>query len=260
MVGSGSGMALAWWLLRRTGLSFRLRLDRSYLAPALRYGASVAVSYVVTVMLLRVDVLLTYALDGPTSAGHYSVSLALAALVGLLPLAISAGTFPRLAKMTDADAKELTAQACRYGAAAGIAVALGLLVAVPVALPLLFGTAYRPAVVPALILLPGSIFWSVQWILCRAAAARGRPGLLLKSFLLGLAVMSGLDLLLIPVAGITGAALAGVAGPFAGLLLCLWSYHRSPVWSGDLPALVPRFADFNAFARRSLQLVPFRKR
>ncbi len=257
IAGSSSGMVLAWWLGRRTRLSFRPRFNRTYLVPAVRYGISLALSYVVTVMLLRVDVLLTYALDGPDSAGQYSVSIALAALVGLLPLAISAGTFPRLAKLDDAHAKELTAQVCRYGVAAALTVALTLLVVVPVAVPVLFGREFRPAVLPTLILLPGSILWSVQWILCRAAAARGWPGLLLRSFLLGLVVMCGMDLFLIPLAGTTGAALSAVAGPGAGLLLCLFSYHRSPVWSLPLRTLVPRYPDFKGFVSQSLQLLPF---
>ena len=259
IAGSGAGIVLAWWLLRRTGLSFRPRFDRAYLVPAARYGISVAVSYVVTVMLLRVDVLLTYALDGSGPAGQYSVSLALSALVGLLPIAISAATFPRLAKVDESDAKELTAQACRYGAAAAITVALGLLVTVPIVVPLMFGNAFRPAVVPTLILLPGSVFWSIQWILCRAAAARGWPGLLLRSFLLGLAIMCGMDFVLIPMAGIKGAAVSAVAGPGAGLLLCLSSYRRSPVWSLRLRALVPRIRDFKSFFSQSMQLLPFRR-
>lgn len=256
-VGALVGLLLAWWLLHRTGLSFRPRFDVAYLGPAARYGAFIAVSSVVTVMVLRVDMLLTYALAGPEPAGYYSVALTLSALVGLLPVAISTATFSRLTKVDEGTAKDLAAQACRYGAAAALTVAAALAVAVPFTLPLLFGREFRPAVAPTLVLLPGGVFWSVQWILCRSAAARGRPGLLLQSFFLALAVMLGMDLFLIPRLGILGAALSAVVGPAAGLGLCLISYHRSPVWSIRPRSLVPRIADFRVVVTQSVQLVRF---
>ncbi len=259
-VGSLVGLVLAGWLLRRTGVSFRPRLDLAYLIPAARYGISVALSSVVTVTLLRADMLLVYALAGPGPAGHYSISLTLAALVGLLPMAIATATFPRLARVDEATAKDLTAQACRYGAAAALTVACALFIAVPFAVPLVFGPDFRPAVVPTLVLLPGGVFWSMQWILSRSAAARGWPGLLLWSFLLALVVMFGMDLFLIPRLGVLGAALSAVAGPAAGLGVCLVWYHRAPVWSMKLGDLVPRIADLRAFVARSLELVPLPRR
>jgi O-antigen/teichoic acid export membrane protein len=259
LVGAGAGLGLAWWCLRRSGLSFRPRFDRGYLFPALRYGMSVAVSYVVTLMFLRVDLLLTYSLAGPRAAGHYSVALALSGLVSLLPVAISSGTFPRLTAVDEVRAQQLVAQASRYGVAAALTAGLILLAAVPVGVPVLFGRAFAPAVGPALILLVSSILWSSQWVLSRAHAARGQPGLLLGSFLLGLVVMCGMDFFLIPRFGITGTALAAVAGPAFGLLLCLFSYHRSPSWTLPLSAYFPRARDFRGLITQSLQLLPVKR-
>ena len=260
VVGSVAGLVVTWRLLRRADLVFRPRLHLAYLIPAARYGISFAASSVVTVMLLRVDVLLTYALDGSEAAGQYSVALTVSALVGLLPIAISTATFPRLARVDEATAKDLTAQACRYGAAAALSVAVALLLAVPLAVPLVFGQDFWPAVSPTLILLLSGVLWSVQWTLCRSAAARGWPGLLFRSFLLALVVMCGMDLFLIPRLGTVGAALSAVAGPATGLALCLRSYHRSPVWSLRLGRLIPRTSDFRAFFAHSMQLVPFPRR
>ncbi len=259
-LGAGAGLVVAVWLLHRSGLSLRLSFDRVYFAAAVRYGISVAVSYVVTIMFLRVDLLLTYVLAGSGPAGNYSVALTLSALVGLLPTAISAATFPRLATVDEIAATELTAQACRYAMAAAITTAIGLLAVVPFAVPLLFGRAFRPAVVPTLILLPGGVLWSIQWLLCRAEAARGRPGLLLRSFMLGLAVMCTMDYLLIPRVGIKGGAVSAVAGPAAGLLLCLLSYRRSQSWTGPLRSLFPGLDDFRCFLAQSVDLLPLRRR
>ncbi|MDQ4071219.1 MAG: polysaccharide biosynthesis C-terminal domain-containing protein [Actinomycetota bacterium] len=254
--GAGAGLAVGFVLLTRAGLSLRPRWNREYVGAALRYGISVEASYLVTVMFLRVDLLFAYALAGPAAAGQYSVALTISALVALLPIAMSHASFPRLANVGEDEANELTGQVCRYGVAAATVAAALLGLATPVAIPLLFGREFAPAVAPTLILLVGGILWATQWILCRAAAARGRPGLLLRSFGLGLVVMAGLDYVLIPRIGIVGAALSAVAGPAAGLVLALRSYHRSSWWERPLTVFVPRWKDFRAFFGECLGMLP----
>ncbi len=258
-VGAGAGLVVAIVLLARAGLSVRPRWKGEYVRAALRYGVSVEASYLVTVMFLRVDLLFAYALAGSAAAGQYSVALTISSLVALLPIAMSHATFPRLAHVDAAEANELTARVCRYGVAAATIAAGVLGVVAPVAVPLLFGREFRPAVAPTLILLGGGVLWATQWILCRAAAARGRPGLLLRSFGLGLVVMAGLDYVLIPRIGITGAALSALAGPAAGLALALRGYHRSPWWDRPLAVFVPRWTDFRAFFGECMAMLPVRR-
>ncbi len=254
--GAAAGMAVGFVLLTRAGLSLRPRWKPEYVGAALRYGISVEASYLVTVMFLRVDLLFAYALAGSAAAGQYSVALTISALVALLPIAMSHATFPRLANVANEEANDLTGQVCRYGVAAAVVAAALLALVTPVAVPLLFGQDFVPAVPPTLILLGGGVLWATQWIVCRAAAARGRPGLLLGSFGLGLVVMVALDYLLIPRIGITGAALAALAGPAAGLVLALIGYHRSPWWDRPLTVFVPRPTDFRAFFRECLSMLP----
>ncbi len=254
-VGSGAGLVLAAILVGRFGLSLRPRPRWEYLRAALRYGVTVEASYLMTVMFLRVDVLVVYSLADAEAAGQYSVALTVAALVGLLPIAISHGTFPRLANVDDDEANELTVRAFRFGLLAAVSGGLVLAAAIPLAVPLLFGPAFRPAVTPAMLLVAGGIIWSSQWLLCRAAAARGRPSLLLHSFGLGLVVMVALDLVLVPRLGLAGAALGSIAGPAAGLILCLRAYSTASWWPLPLRTLLPRISDLRALATQSLALV-----
>ncbi|MDQ4144929.1 MAG: oligosaccharide flippase family protein, partial [Actinomycetota bacterium] len=243
VLGASGGLILAAWLVRRGHLSLRPRWNRAYIRQAIAYGLTVEASYLVTVMFLRVDLLLVYSLAGSGAAGHYSVALTISTMVALVPIAITHAIFPRLAHVGAPEASALTAQACRLATAAALGAGFLLLVATPGIVPLLFGHEFRPAVVATVIMIPGSILWSAQWLLCRAEAARGRPGLLLVSFASGLSVMIGGDLVLIPPFGIVGAALASVAGPVAGLLICVVQYHRSPEWPLPLTQLVPRADD-----------------
>lgn len=256
VLGSGTGLVLAAVLVRRVGLSLRPRPGRAYLRAALRYGIPVEASYLVTVMFLRVDVLVVYSLGGAEAAGQYSVALTVAALVGLLPIAISHATFPRMASVSEDEAAQLTIRAVRFGVITAVAGGFLLAAAVPFAVPLLFGAAFRPAVATAVLLVGGGVIWSSQWLLCRATAARGRPGLLLRSFGLGLAVMIGVDWVLVPHLGLIGAAVGSVAGPTAGLFLCLRAYSRASWWALPLRHFLPAADDVRTLARQSLAVLP----
>ena len=254
-VGAACGLALAATLIRRSGLSLRPSWNTAYVTSALRYGPAVAASYLVSIMLQRADLLLVYALAGARPAGHYSVGLTIGSLVALLPLAISNATFPRIAKLPDDEATELMVRTCRLGiAAAAVGAALMMTVA-PIAVPLLFGRAFVPAIGPTLVLVPSGLIWSAQWLLARAWAARGRPRLLMTSFGASLALMVALDLVVVPYFGITGAAVVSLVAPALGLAMCLRTYRRSPAWPHPASSFVPRLDDFRAVGGEALKLL-----
>lgn len=213
-------------LLRRAGLPLRPRWRPEYLRAAMRFGLAVQLSNLLVLVTGRVDLLFVYRISGSAAAGRYSIALTIGILVGIIPLALAYASFPRLANLEDGAARALTSQIFRVGMilVAGAAALLGSLT--PLAVPLLFGTAYRGAVRPGLVLVVGGVFWSAQWLLGRAAAARGKPAALCVSFGVSFAVMVGLDLLLIAPFGEMGAALAAFASSVAGLAVTVQFYRR----------------------------------
>jgi hypothetical protein len=70
--------------------------------------------------------------------------------------------------------------------------------------------------------------------LARSAAATGDPSLLVRSFGVNVALMLALDLIAIPLANLTGAALASVAGTTAGLAVCVLWYRNRQLPLGSL--------------------------
>lgn len=258
VAGAACGLALGAVMLRRSGVGLRPRWDTTYVVTALRYGPAVAASYLVSIMLQRADLLMVFALAGSGPAGQYSVGLTIASLVGLLPLAISNATFPRIAKLTDSEAGELIVRACRLGIASAMVGAVVMTAVTPIAVPLLFGRAFLPAVGPTLVLVPSGLIWSAQWLLGRAWAARGRPTLLMASFGVSLAVMIAVDFAAIPRFGLMGAAIVSVVAPALGLAMCVYAYRRSPKWPHRLVEFVPRIEDFTAVAGEALKLLHLR--
>jgi O-antigen/teichoic acid export membrane protein len=158
-------------------------------------------------------------------------------------------SFPRLARSSAPVADELAERSCRYGLAAAVAAAAVLAVATPILLPVVFGEAYAPAVAPAVVLVFAYVVSSAQWLLGRAAAARGNPGILVWSYGANLVVMAGLDLVLIPAFGITGAAVASAAGALVGAAVIANDYRRRGTGLAALIRFLPRGADFRVLAR-----------
>jgi O-antigen/teichoic acid export membrane protein len=248
MVGLGGTIAM----LRRASIRLWPRLIGGYLAPAFRLGVALQVSNLLVLLTARLDLILVYRLSGATEAGGYSVALTIGALVGAVPIAVSYASFPRLASLDEEQGRALTVQVVRVGMAAAISAGALLAVASPVVIPFVFGSDYSSAIVPTLILVPGGILWSGQWLLCRAAAARGFPRPLLLSFGGSFLAMLAMDLLLIGPFGGKGAAAAATLAPAIGLLVPLRYYNRA---GSELRTFVPGRADFLAFATTLRQMV-----
>lgn len=252
-LGSCVTLVTAVVLLRRADVSLRPRWRKRYLPSAARLGAALQFSNVLVLLTARLDLILVYRLSTPAAAGSYSIALTIGALVGAAPIAISYAAFPRLAYVDDDEAQELTAQVFRMGIAAAVVSGIVLASVTPLAVPLIFGREYLDAVAPTLLLVPGGVLWSAQWLLCRAAAARGLPRPLVASFAVSFTVMTALDFVLIGPFGATGAAIASLVGPIFGLLTAVLLYRSH--WHLSWRLLVPGFADVTAFAETAKHLV-----
>jgi O-antigen/teichoic acid export membrane protein len=97
-------------------------------------------------------------------------------------------------------------------------------IAAPVVLPLVYGDAFRDAVVPAWVLLVGLAGGGVTGVLTAFLSGSGRPGLGSAALGSGLVVTLALDIALIPAFGIVGAATASTLAYLttAGVLLLVF--------------------------------------
>lgn len=231
VLGSGVAVVSTLLLVVRSGLSVRPRWAADYIASAARFGAALQFSNLLVALTARVDLVLVYRLSSPSDAGNYSIALSIGALVGAVPIALSYAAFPRLAVLGDPEARTLTGQVFRIGVSAAMVAAAVLAAAAPLVIPLVFGRAYEGAVVPTLVLIPGGVLWSAQWLLCRAAAARGAPKALVTSFALSFLAMIALDFVLIAPFGATGASLASLAAAGTGLCVAwVFSVRNGLTW------------------------------
>jgi O-antigen/teichoic acid export membrane protein len=195
------------WTLRREG---RPRFDGALLKTLMKYGIRVQANNVFQNLNYRLDVIVLQLFRPLAEVGYYVVSQVIAELVLVLADSFQSSVIPLVAGAEGADRDGTTVLAIRHhgllAAAACVANAgIGTLLIV-----FGYGSAYKPAVVPMLILLPGIWWLGTGSLVTTNLRARGRPGT--ASAVSGVAVVATvtLDLVLIPPFGVVGAAVASV--------------------------------------------------
>jgi O-antigen/teichoic acid export membrane protein len=189
------------------------------------FGSRSQVGGILNLLNLRLDVVVLGAMTGPAQVGVYVVASKYAELLRLPGLALTWVTYPQFA------GRESGARHPEW-LSVGRLVALGAVAAVVVAasatvvLPVLYGEAFRDAVVPAVWICLGLVVEPAAGVASGYLLGSGRPGL--NSLILGggFIVTLVLDLLLIPRHGSLGAAWASAAAYLVTDVLLVRSWRR----------------------------------
>jgi stage V sporulation protein B len=236
------GAMLTLVAVRSAGVRVWPTIDAAYVRAVLPLGIAVQAAQVMTVLMARVDLVLVNGIDGILPAGRYSVALTIGVLVTYGPFVIATAAYSRLAAVEEAELRTFVSRLSRMTVIIGVASAVPLAASLGWLVPFAFGEDFRGAVAPAAILCAGGVVWSVQWVLCRARSARGDGGLLLRSFGASVVGTVVLDVALIPMWGIVGAAVASSLASAIGLAVALASYRRRD-GIGAVELLLPRRPD-----------------
>lgn len=195
---------LVIWLL-----GGHMRLNRPIMASQFQFGLRLYPGNLAQFLNYRLDLLFVGLFLSPTEVGLYATATMLAERLWEFPTAIRTVLLYRVASMDSAEkAAELTARVCRIVLfTLGLACLAFALIAYPLVV-ILYGTAFAPAAMPLILLMPGVWLLGVGKLLAIHMAGSGRPEIGTYSALLSLLVTVALDLALIPIIGINGAALA----------------------------------------------------
>jgi len=180
--------------------------DRALALRMIGYGTRAYAATLLAYLLIRVDLLLVNGIQGPRAAGQYSVAVAVADALELLPLAVCVNLFARVARGS-ADRDVSLSVFHLVGVGYLLVCALAAALAGP-ALTLLFGHAYHPAIALLLWLLPGVYCFGLLNVIAYYFAAHGMPRELVLVWAPGLAINLALNLLLLPNHGTYVASLA----------------------------------------------------
>jgi O-antigen/teichoic acid export membrane protein len=191
-------------LLARNGIAF----SRTVHKASLRYGSRVQVGSLLNFLNARFDVLVLSAFASLATVGSYAIAQVVAELVLLFPMSL--GYVLRAQVASGSRRESLSGAAMRLNGTLVATCVLLVLLAGPLMIVYGYGPAFRSALVPFLILLPGMWFLSTGSLVQNTLSGRGLPGL--SSLLAGgeVVITVGLDLILIPGHGAVGGAIASV--------------------------------------------------
>ncbi len=183
-----------------------------------RFGGQVWFGSIASIFLWRLDQVLMVPLSNAHQLGLYAVAVSVSEVPIVFSNSVRDVILPAESKAPilgrPATAVRLSTMACLLFAGA-IAACL------PWALPLIFGGAFRAAVVPALILLVAVVVNNVATVCGAVLVARSRPAL--ESIAISAALSANVIalLVLVPRYGATGAAAATLIGNVVAATCCL---------------------------------------
>ncbi len=231
------------------------RSDSALMRKMLHYGSRVQVGVIFQLVNYRFDVVVMQFYRPLKQVGYYVVAQTIAELVITLATAFQSSVLPLVSHFEGDDRQAaVTTNAVRhYAILAGVGVLANSVFGTAVIL-FAFGPAFRPAVIPMLVLLPGIWFLGMGIVIGSDLGGRGRPGL--SSALAGMAAIVTviLDFTLIPPLGVMGGALASVMayGTF-GVASMITLSRVSGIGTREL--VVPRRSDFALYWHWAVKLL-----
>lgn len=204
IIGATLFVILLMRTLTKISFSFNLRIFKDLT----KYGLKTYFGNLAQFLNYRLDVFLVAAFLSPAAVGFYSISVALAEKIWMLPGSIALVLFSRVSSLKDTKANNLTPKFARNTFFIVFVLSLILAFFSRPFIRIFFGSAFLPSVMPLLILLPGIIALSGAKTLTADLAGRGKPQFGTYASFVSLGINVPLNLYFIPKWGISGAAFA----------------------------------------------------
>ncbi|MFH5845836.1 polysaccharide biosynthesis C-terminal domain-containing protein, partial [Haladaptatus sp. CMAA 1909] len=202
--------------------------------PRRRMLAFNSLSIVLILLLMslyHVDILMLQLMSGSNEqVGYYRAALKLAEFLWFIPMALQTVFVHSMSELwSNGKTKrisELAARTTRYTFLLTGVMGLGLAALANIAVPIYFGSEYMPAVMPLLLLLPGSLGFAVARPILAISQGKGD----LKFPIIATGTAAGmnfiLNFLLIPQFGMEGAAVSTSIGYGSMFVFHLWSARK----------------------------------
>lgn len=227
-VGEAAGTALLWIGLRRRGVPIRLGMDAALLRVVLVRAFPLLLTNLLALVIYNSDIIVLRLFRDRAEVGLYLAAYTLINFLGVLGNTATLSILPSLARLRAAPGRgiELIHRAQAQMAALGLPLAVGgAVLAVPI-LGLVFGVEYTPAAVVMQILVISIPLLFQRSVLQAVLISAGRQDRVLQVTAWSAGVTIVLNLLLVPIIGMLGSAVATVAAESARLGLAQRFTHR----------------------------------
>lgn len=215
----------AWWIRRELDVQVRPRLGGvgrlAWMGVRLS-GTDGMILLSSTLHLLMLKALVTD-FDG---IGYFSRGQQLAMAVVTASQAVLPLLFSRWAALPEAQIADHFERAMRFLTTLSVVVLVAIGIGSRPLIVALYGERFLPAVMPLVILLPGTMFFLLGKVATQLLGSRGMPEVSVGVLAVTTGIHAALSWLLIPRLGVEGAAVASTLGNLA-LLVCLMVVMRT---------------------------------
>lgn len=204
-------------LVRMRYSRYKWRVDIDYWRYLIREGLPVGTGMVLRRISWYVDIFVLTALSSASSVGLFSAAFRVIQLVNVIPFTLSIPVFPVLSRLALESKHRVFAIYTRV-------VTIFILISLPIAMWLfivgselmvfIFGEAYQPAGKVLMVMGPMVVFLFLNGLYVHIFSALDKQGLFMKTVAMAVAVNIVLDIVLIPLWGILGAAVATLISEF----------------------------------------------
>lgn len=231
-----------WTVLVKTEGPFMVR--PALAKPLLSYGVPSSLATIPTQSNLKLDQLLMAALFSPGTLGLYVVAVAWSGALTPLLSAISYVVFPYMSRLHSDEHRGAALARIMHGSfLLNLVLAAALALVTPLAVRILFGLAFEPAIPVIYVLIVGSVISSMKSILAESLRGLGLPKAVMVGELIGFGVTGLLLLTLLSTYGLMGAAVISVLGyGVTFVLLMIFSARSLNLTMSQL--LVPTREDY----------------
>lgn len=200
--------------------------SNNYSVQCLTYGWKAHMSNILTFINYRADIFLVNFFLNPAQTGIYVIAVQIAEKLWVLSQVVSTVILPRLSELhTEEDKRRiLTPMVARWVFFVSLAGAVIIALVASPLITLLYGTDYTSSYDILLLLLPGILIGSLYRVLANDIAARGKPEMNFYISTLTVIINVTLNIILIQLMGIKGAAIATtIAYTITGIGI-IWIY------------------------------------
>jgi O-antigen/teichoic acid export membrane protein len=204
--------------------------NKKLLKDSISYGGRIYLANAASFFSYRLDMfMIAWLLNPEVSAvavGFYSIAVAMAEKLFMIPGAFATVLFPKISSSNNKEADNFTPRVVRHTILIVFIFSLILAFLAKLLITILFGSAFLPSVAPLIILLPGIIAFSIGGVMAADLSGRGKPQFAVYSSIACIAVNFPLNLLLIPVWGINGAAFASTVAYSIDTSIIIWAFLK----------------------------------
>lgn len=198
----------------KVGVGFNIKLfDIKYLFELFKFGLLPMFSLLLTMLNSRIDILMlnTYTSVSAAQIGIYSVGVGLAEKALLIPDAIKEILLGKLVSGKETDE---VSRACRIGTAISLFITLCIMFFGNIVIAILYGNEYCSSYLIMLISSLGTVFMVYIKMISQYNIVHKKQKANAMLLLISVAVNVVLNIVLIPILGIVGAAIGTLAGHF----------------------------------------------